>query len=97
VVDDGLATGSTMRAAVIAVRALGPARVIVGVPVGATSTCEETADVADHVVCTTTPCDLHAVGQSYADFTQTSDEEVRELSPLPRRRSALGRSSKRAR
>ncbi len=55
VVDDGLATGSTMRAAVIAVRALGPARVIVGVPVGATSTCEEIADVADHVVCTTTP------------------------------------------
>ena len=79
VVDDGLATGSTMRAAVIAVRALGPARLIVGVPVGATSTCEEMADVADHVVCTTTPRDLHAVGQSYADFTQTSDEEVREL------------------
>jgi putative phosphoribosyl transferase len=78
-VDDGLATGSTMRAAVQAVRQLGPARVIVAVPVGAPSTCEEFADVTDETVCARTPEPFLAVGQWYVDFSQTSDDEVRAL------------------
>jgi putative phosphoribosyl transferase len=78
-VDDGLATGSTMRAAVFAVRQHRPARVVVAVPVGAPSTCEEFADIADETVCARTPEYFSAVGQWYADFSQTTDEEVREL------------------
>jgi putative phosphoribosyl transferase len=76
-VDDGLATGSTMRAAVQAVRQHGPARVIVAVPVGAPSTCEEFADITDETVCARTPEPFLAVGQWYEDFSQTSDDEVR--------------------
>jgi putative phosphoribosyl transferase len=78
-VDDGLATGSTMRAAVQAVRAHEPARIIVAVPVGAPETCEQFADVADETVCARTPEPFSAVGLWYRDFSQTSDEEVRHL------------------
>jgi predicted phosphoribosyltransferase len=78
-VDDGLATGSTMRAAVAAVRKLGPARVVVAVPVGAAETCQEFRPVADDVVCVDTPDPFVAVGNWYEDFAQTSDDEVREL------------------
>ena len=76
-VDDGLATGSTMRAAVQAVRALGPARVVVAVPVGAPSTCEEFTDITDETVCARTPEPFTAVGLWYRDFSETSDDEVR--------------------
>ena len=78
-VDDGLATGSTMRAAVGAVQRHRPARVIVAVPVAARSTCEELADVADETVCARTPEPFLAVGQWYQDFSQTTDGEVRAL------------------
>ena len=78
-VDDGLATGSTMRAAVQAVRAHHPARVVVAVPVGAPTTCEEFADITDETVCARTPEPLSAVGLWYRDFSQTTDEEVRAL------------------
>ena len=78
-VDDGLATGSTMRAAVQAVRTLGPAKVVVAVPVGAPSTCEEFQDITDDTVCARTPEPFSAVGLWYRDFSQTSDEEVRQL------------------
>jgi predicted phosphoribosyltransferase len=78
-VDDGLATGATMRAAVLAVRRHRPARVIVAVPVGAPDTCEALRDVADEVVCARTPEPFAAVGLWYLDFSQTTDEEVRSL------------------
>ena len=78
-IDDGLATGSTMRAAVEAVRAHGPSRVIVAVPVGAPDTCRDFTAIADEVVCTRTPEPFSAVGLWYRDFSQTSDEEVRQL------------------
>jgi putative phosphoribosyl transferase len=78
-VDDGLATGSTMRAGVQAVRQHGPARVVVAVPVGAPSTCEEFADVTDETVCARTPEPFSAVGLWYRDFSQTTDEEVQAL------------------
>jgi predicted phosphoribosyltransferase len=78
-VDDGLATGSTMRAAVLAVRRLRPAQVIVAVPVGAPETCEALREVADEVVCALTPDPFSAVGLWYVDFSQTTDEEVRNL------------------
>jgi putative phosphoribosyl transferase len=78
-VDDGLATGSTMRAAVIAVRQQQPARVIVAVPVGAPSTCAELSSEADQVVCVRTPDPFVAVGLWYRDFTPTTDGEVRAL------------------
>jgi predicted phosphoribosyltransferase len=79
VVDDGLATGSTMKAAVQAVRQHGPARVVVAMPVGAPSTCEEFADVTDETVCARTPEPFSAVGRWYRDFSQTTDEEVQTL------------------
>lgn len=78
-VDDGLATGSTMKAAVEAVRKHEPTRVIVAVPVGASSTCRELEALADEVVCARTPEPFSAVGLWYDDFTQTSDAEVQEL------------------
>lgn len=78
-IDDGLATGSSMRAAVQAVRAQQPARVVVAVPVGAPDTCREFAEVADEIVCARTPEPFSAVGQWYRDFSQTTDEEVRAL------------------
>jgi predicted phosphoribosyltransferase len=78
-IDDGLATGSSMRAAVAALRRKGPARIIVAVPVGAASTCEALQTVADEVVCVRTPEPFAAVGLWYDDFSQTTDEEVRDL------------------
>lgn len=78
-VDDGLATGSTMRAAVKAVRQRDPSRVVVAVPVGARDTCDELSAIADEVVCVGTPEPFSAVGQWYADFNQTTDDEVRRL------------------
>jgi putative phosphoribosyl transferase len=81
VVDDGLATGSTMRAAVAALRKMEPRRIIVAVPVAAESTCSDfrAEGIADEVVCLRTPEPFQAVGLWYADFTQTTDEEVHEL------------------
>ena len=78
-IDDGLATGSTMRAAAHAVRAQRPARVVIAVPVGAPQTCGELAAIADEVICVNTPEPFSAVGQWYLNFDQTDDTEVREL------------------
>jgi putative phosphoribosyl transferase len=78
-VDDGLATGSTMRAAAAALRRQQPARIVVAVPVSAPQTCDEYRMGVDEIVCAVTPEPFHAVGQWYADFSQTTDEEVREL------------------
>ncbi|HET9097154.1 MAG TPA: phosphoribosyltransferase [Candidatus Baltobacteraceae bacterium] len=79
VIDDGLATGSSMHAAVEALRQSAPARIIVAVPVGAAGTCERLRTLADDVLCVLSPAQFHAVGAHYVDFRQTSDEEVREL------------------
>jgi putative phosphoribosyl transferase len=78
-IDDGLATGATMRAAVKALRKRGVARIVVAVPVGPPDTCREFEEVADEVVCASAPEYFQAVGQYYEDFSQTTDEEVREL------------------
>ncbi len=78
-VDDGLATGSTMRAAVMAIRRAGPARIVVAVPVAAPETCDAFREIADEIVCAETPEPFYAVGLWYEDFTQTSDDEVFEL------------------
>lgn len=78
-VDDGLATGSTMLAAVRALKQLGPARVVVAVPVGSVEACESLQREADEVVCLETPEPFQAVSLWYRDFSQTSDEEVSEL------------------
>ena len=78
-VDDGLATGSTMRAAALALRKMQPSKVIVAVPVGAQESCDEFRGDVDEVVCAITPVPFMAVGAWYADFSQTSDEEVRQL------------------
>jgi predicted phosphoribosyltransferase len=78
-VDDGLATGATMRAAVQAVRQLAPARVVVAVPVGARDTCSDLAALADEVICLSMPEPFSAVGQWYMNFDQTSDDEVEDL------------------
>jgi predicted phosphoribosyltransferase len=84
-IDDGLATGSTMRAAVAAMRHLEPDRLVVAVPVAAASTCEELRDQVDEVVCLMTPEPFFAVGSWYRDFSQTSDAEVRSLLRLAER------------
>jgi len=76
-VDDGLATGSTMRAAVVAVRRGNPARIVVAVPVGSPAACAALAPDVDDLVCLVAPRGFHAVGQAYVDFTATSDAEVR--------------------
>jgi erythromycin esterase-like protein/predicted phosphoribosyltransferase len=78
-VDDGLATGSTMRAAVRALRQQQPASIVVAVPVAAPESCEELRTLADDVICAVTPEAFHAVGLWYQDFSQTTDEEVRAL------------------
>jgi predicted phosphoribosyltransferase len=78
-VDDGLATGATMRAAALAVRRENPARLVVAVPVAAEETCDAFRDVVDEIVCGITPKPFRAVGLWYEDFSQTTDEEVREL------------------
>ncbi|HZR12161.1 MAG TPA: phosphoribosyltransferase family protein [Acidimicrobiia bacterium] len=79
VVDDGLATGSTMRAALAALRRRGAARVVVAVPVGAPDTCDALRDEADDVVCLASPPQFSSVGQWYEDFSPVSDDEVRHL------------------
>jgi putative phosphoribosyl transferase len=78
-VDDGLATGATMRAAVAALRQRGVAKIVVAAPVGAPDTCRELEHEADETICAIAPEFFQAVGQYYEDFSQTSDEEVREL------------------
>jgi predicted phosphoribosyltransferase len=78
-VDDGLATGATMRAAVKALKQRGAAKIVVAVPVGPPDTCRELAEEADETICLSTPVFFQAVGQYYEDFSQTSDEDVREL------------------
>lgn len=78
-VDDGLATGATMKAAVQGLRQQQPARLVVAVPVGAPETCEELTHLADEVICALTPDDFQAVGLWYAQFNQTTDEEVVRL------------------
>jgi putative phosphoribosyl transferase len=82
-VDDGIATGASMLAAVRALRAAGPRSIVVAVPVGPASTCREIGREADDVVCATMPPGFEAVGQVYADFRQVSDDEVRELLSTP--------------
>ncbi len=79
VVDDGLATGSSMKAAVKALRRAGVARIVVAVPVGPPDTCRQLEALADDVVCLERPAMFMAVGQWYEDFGQTQDEEVSEL------------------
>jgi putative phosphoribosyl transferase len=78
-IDDGLATGATMRAAVAALRQRGAAKIVVAVPVGPPDTCREFEAEADEVVCASAPEFFQAVGQYYEDFSQTSDQEVRDL------------------
>ena len=78
-VDDGLATGSTMRAAAAALRQQNPARIVVAVPVSAPQTCNEYRMGVDEIICASTPEPFMGVGQWYRDFSQTTDEEVREL------------------
>jgi putative phosphoribosyl transferase len=78
-VDDGLATGATMRAAVAALRQRAVAKIVVAVPVGAPETCRELQELVDETVCGIAPEFFQAVGQFYQDFAQTSDDEVREL------------------
>jgi putative phosphoribosyl transferase len=84
-VDDGIATGASMLAALRAVRAAGPQSIVVAVPVGPQSVCRELAREADDVVCATMPPAFEAVGQVYADFHQVTDDEVRELLNTPTR------------
>ena len=78
-IDDGLATGSTMRAAVTALRGQAPAQIVVAVPIGAPATCAEFQQIADECICALTPEPFRAVGLWYEDFAQTTDDEVREL------------------
>src|SRR4030088_2821714 len=90
-VDDGLATGSTMKAAIQALRQRHPAEIVVAVPVAPAQTCREMADLADRVVCLLKPTMFGGVGEWYLDFRQTSDGEVRSLleaAQTDRRRAA---------
>ena len=87
-VDDGLATGATMRAAVAALRAEGPKKIVVAVPVAAPTTCDAFRDVADDIVCAVTPEPFRAVGLWYDDFSQTTDDEVHQLLDESRAASA---------
>jgi putative phosphoribosyl transferase len=89
VVDDGVATGSTMRAAVLAIRQQGPARLTVAVPVGAPETCRQLAGEADEVVCAAMPQPFRAVGLWYQDFPQATDSEVHDLLEEARREHAV--------
>jgi putative phosphoribosyl transferase len=78
-VDDGLATGASMRAAAMALRQHSPAKLVVAVPVAAGETCDEFRGLVDQIICAVTPDPFYAVGAWYEDFSQTTDEEVREL------------------
>jgi putative phosphoribosyl transferase len=83
-VDDGIATGSTMKAALASVRNRRAKNVVIAIPVGPPSTISELEEKADHVVCLYTPASFYAIGQFYKDFTQTKDEEVTRLLTLIR-------------
>ncbi len=85
VVDDGLATGATMRAAAQALRQQGPARVVIAAPLAARETCHTLASEADEILCAMTPDPFYSVGLWYDDFSQTTDDEVRELLAVPTR------------
>jgi predicted phosphoribosyltransferase len=87
-VDDGLATGATMYAAVKALRQQHAKRIVVAVPVAAPETCEQLKTVVDDIICAVTPEPFYAVGLWYRDFSQTTDEEVRELLERPREQVA---------
>lgn len=78
-VDDGLATGSTMRAAVLALRQQSPERIVVGVPVASPEVCAQFRAEVDDIICVATPEPFYAVGYWYQDFSQTTDDEVRDL------------------
>jgi putative phosphoribosyl transferase len=78
-IDDGLATGATMRAAVEALRTQGPQRIVVAVPIASPETCEMFKAIVDETICARTPDPFYGVGEWYEDFSQTSDEEVTEL------------------
>ncbi len=78
-VDDGLATGSTMRAAVAALREQHPGQIVIAAPVASPDACRQLAALVDQIICAITPPDFYAVGAWYEDFAQTTDEEVREL------------------
>lgn len=78
-VDDGLATGASMRAAVLALREQKPAKIVIAVPTAARETCDAFLDEVDEVICAVTPEPFYAVGLWYRDFSQTSDDEVRDL------------------
>lgn len=78
-IDDGLATGSTMKAAVAALRRQDPAKIVVAVPIAPAETCDELQQEADEVICAVTPEPFYAVGQWYEDFEQTTDAEVTKL------------------
>ena len=84
-VDDGIATGASMLAATRAIRAAGPAKIVVAVPVAPPSACRQLADAADDLVCVWAPASFLAVGEYYCDFSQTSDDEVRKLLATPTR------------
>ncbi|QMT61446.1 phosphoribosyltransferase [Legionella sp. PC997] len=78
-VDDGIATGYTMRAAIAALKQKNPAKIIVSVPVAARSTCDEIAPLVDEIICPMRPVNFYAVGLWYSDFSQTTDDEVMQL------------------
>jgi putative phosphoribosyl transferase len=82
-VDDGIATGASMLAAVRTLRAVGPKSIVVAVPVGPSAVCEQLGREADDVVCAITPAQFEAVGQVFADFRQVTDDEVRRLLAMP--------------
>lgn len=79
IVDDGFATGASMRAAIGSLKAAGAAKIIAAAPVGSRHTCDELRHAADEVICAMTPEPFFGVGQWYQDFEQTSDEEVMDL------------------
>lgn len=87
-IDDGLATGSTMRAAIAALKRRQPARIIVAVPVAPALTCEELREEVDEVVCPLSPSEFDGVGRWYEDFSQTSDDQVRALLEQSRSQAA---------
>jgi predicted phosphoribosyltransferase len=92
-VDDGLATGASMIAAVTAIRQRGPRAIVVAVPVASASACAELRRVADECVCVLTPEPFEGVGRWFADFSQTDDDEVRELLAAARSRQSEGEPS----
>jgi putative phosphoribosyl transferase len=94
-VDDGLATGSTMRAAAAALRHQDPAKTVVAVPVSAPQTCDEYRMGVDEIICAATPEPFYGVGQWYLDFSQTTDDEVRELLDRARQEAAATKEQKR--